>query len=176
MRWVHYLVLALAGCGVEVKSGRMNQTADPDIDAGMIVGGGGSTIVADARTAPPDGIPQGLAPCDEAVYHSDFTWVQRTVFDVSCSTDGCHSTVDNKAGLDLSRGNAHANLVDVASSEFSGWQRVVAGSSSESMLMVQIGGEPGPPLERYMPLGDPRLCTEQVDAIRRWIASGAAND
>lgn len=175
MRWVHYLVLALVGCGVEPKRGRTSESADADPDAGVITGGG-STAVADARTPPPDGIPQGLAPCDEAIYHSDFTWVQRTVFDVSCATDGCHTTADNKAGLDLSRGSAHANLVNVASTEFPGWMRVVPGSSPDSMLMVQIGGEPGPPLERYMPLNMPRLCTEQVDAIRRWIASGAAED
>lgn len=177
MRLVHdlLLVLALAGCGVETRTKRTSDgSKDPDVDAGVIGGGGGP--VADARTPPPDGIPQDLTPCEEAVYHSDFSWVQRTVFDVSCATNGCHNAIEHKSSLDLSTGAAYGSLIDVASKQFSGWKRVVPGSSPDSMLMVQIGGEPGPALEGFMPWGMPRLCTEQVDAIRRWIAAGAPND
>jgi hypothetical protein len=38
---------------------------------------------------------------------------------------------------------------------------------------VQIGGEPGPELEGFMPWNQPKLCDEKIDAIRRWIAAGA---
>jgi hypothetical protein len=179
MRLVHdlVLVLALTGCGVETRTKMTSEgSTDPDVDAGVMNGGGGGGPVADARTPPPDGIPQGLTPCEEAVYHSDFSWVQRTVFDVSCATNGCHTAAEHKSNLDLSTGAACGNLVDVPSIQFSGWKRVVPGSSPDSMLMVQIGGEPGPALEGYMPWGMPRLCNEQVDAIRRWIAGGAPND
>lgn len=184
MRLVPCLVLVLVGCGVDTRSmpgtsdtsGANGTSSDPGVDGGVRTDGGGSTTVADARVPPPDGIPQGLAPCDEAVYHSDFTWVQRSVFDVSCSVNGCHDTANQKAGLDLSAGQAYTHLVNVPSSQYSGWTRVVPGSSPDSMLMVQIGGESGPALEGYMPWGMPKLCDEQIDAIRRWIASGAAND
>jgi hypothetical protein len=135
-----------------------------------------STTVADARETPPDGIPAGLTPCEEAVYHSDFAWVKRTVFDVSCATSDCHTGPSPKAEMDLSAGAAYASLVNVPSTQFDGWMRVTPNSSPNSMLMVQIGGEPGPELEGYMPWGQPRLCAEQVDAIRRWIAAGAADN
>ena len=75
--------------------------------------------------------------------------------------------------MDLSAGRAYASLVNVPSSQYSGWMRVVPRSSPQSMLMVQLGGEPGPELEGTMPWGMPKLCTEQIDAIRRWIAAGA---
>jgi hypothetical protein len=153
--------------------------SDPDVDAGVGGGGGGGGgggVVADARTAPPDGIPQGLAPCDEAVYHSDFAWVQRMVFDVSCAVSGCHNAVEQKADMNLSTGSAYASLVNVASTKHAGWMRVVPASASDSALMVEIGGEPGFALEGTMPWGMPKLCTEQIDAIRRWVAAGAPND
>jgi hypothetical protein len=177
MRLALSLAIVLVGCGVDTTPRMMGGGggSDPGVDAGT-GGGGGSSAPVDARMAPPDGIPQGLAPCDEAGYHSDFSWVQRSVFDVSCAVSGCHNTVERKASLDLSTGHAYASLVNVASTQHTGWMRVVPGSSPESMLMVQIGGEPGPALEGYMPWGMPRLCNAQVDAIRRWVSAGAAND
>lgn len=176
MRVVSAVVLVLGACGVDPRS---KPTFDPDpddddVDAGMRPerGDGGTTMVADARDVPPDGIPSGLESCEEAIYHSDFTWIQTSVFDVWC-TDGCHSGASPSARMNLTPGNAYAALVNVPSTQFSGWVRVSPGAPGASMLMVQIGGEPGPPLEGFMPWGQPRLCDEQVDAIRRWIASGA---
>jgi len=178
MRLALSLALVLVGCGVDTKPKTMT-SSDPDVDAGASGGGGGggggadSGTPVDARMAPPDGIPQGLAPCDEAGYHSDFAWVQRSVFEVSCAVSGCHDNTEHKADLNLSTGHAYASLVNVASTRHSGWMRVVPTSSGDSALMVEIGGEPGFALEGFMPWGMPKLCNEQVDAIRRWIASGA---
>lgn len=132
----------------------------------------GSTTVADAMPVPPDGIPAGLTPCEEAVYHSDLAWIQTAIFDVSC-TDKCHGDTPPAAGMSLLAGQSRAALVNVSSTQFAGWQRVVPNSPSQSMLMVQIGGEPGPELEGYMPWGQPKLCVEKIDAIRRWVAAGA---
>jgi hypothetical protein len=75
--------------------------------------------------------------------------------------------------MDLSTGRAWSSLVNVSSNQYAGWVRVVPGDSSASMLMVQLGGEPGPQLDGYMPWGQPRLCNEKIDAIRRWIIAGA---
>lgn len=122
-------------------------------------------------SVPDDGAP--LTPCEEAVFHSDLAWIQTNIFDANCTT-GCHSGANPAAGMNLSAGNARANLVGVTSTYDSSWKRVVAGSSPDSMLMVQIGGEPGPELEGYMPWGQPRLCGEMIDSIRRWITAGAA--
>lgn len=174
MRLAPTLVLALlTACGTDVRT--QGNDSDPGVDGGVKTDGGGNTTVVDARVPPPDGIPQGLAPCDEAVYHSDLTFIQEKVFDVSCLT-GCHSGQFPRADLDLSRGAAHAALVAVQSHHDAGWMRVTPGNPGASMLMVQIGGEPGPELEGLMPWGEPKLCDPLIDAIRRWIASGAPNN
>jgi hypothetical protein len=176
MRVATSCTLALViGCGTEPRTSRPGeQESDIEVDAG--VRRDGSTPSVDAAIVPPDGIPSGLAPCDEAGYHSDFGWIQRTIFDVSCATTGCHAGANPDAGMNLSRGMAYAALVNVASRYTDGWLRVTPGSPGESMLMVQIGGEPGPPLEGLMPWGEAPLCDPQIDAVRRWIQAGALND
>lgn len=178
MRLVPWIAISLlAACGTDVRtSGPGDNSSDPGVDGGVKTDGGGSTTVADARVPPPDGIPQGLAPCDEAVYHSDLAWIQRTVFNESCAVDGCHTGMYPDAQMSLDEGRSYAALVNAPSHHTDGWVRVVPGDPGASMLMVQIGGEPGPPIEGTMPWGMPKLCDEQIDAIRRWIASGAPNN
>jgi hypothetical protein len=161
------IVLALAAaCGTDVTTRPNDQdTTRPDaaLDAGP---------VTDAKPIPPDGIPTGLDPCDEAAYHSDLAWIQTAIFDVSCTT-GCHGAATPAAHLSLRPGESHAALVNVASHHTAGWVRVVPSNPGASLLMVQIGGEPGPELEGLMPWGMPKLCDGKIDAIRRWIAAGA---
>jgi hypothetical protein len=159
------LLFALSACGTEVMTTDQTDTTKPD--AGVRDG-----RVADAVPVPSDGIPANLTPCEEAVYHSDLAWIQSAVFDVSCTTK-CHGDTPPAAGMSLRAGESRVALVNMPSSQFSGWTRVVPGNPSASMLMVQLGGEPGPELEGFMPWGQPRLCPEKIDAIRRWIAAGA---
>lgn len=172
------LLLVLAACANDVRPPEGSQqgtsnSSDPGVDGGPQTDGGSSTTAVDARVPPPDGLPPGLAPCDEAPYHSDFQFVQDTVFSVSCAKSGCHTGATPDAGMSLDAGRAYANLVDVPSSTHTGWTRVVPGDPGASMLMVQVGGEPGPELEGLMPWGEPALCDPLIDAMRRWIAAGA---
>jgi hypothetical protein len=165
----------VTACGTEPRTNRPGEhESDIDVDAGVTRDGPSPSI--DAAIIPPDGIPTGLEPCDEAGYHSDFEWIQRTIFDVSCATAGCHTGTNPDAGLTLQRGLAHTALVNVPSQHTDGWVRVRPGAPKESMLMVMIGGEPGPPIEGTMPWGEEPLCDPQIDAIRRWIQAGALND
>lgn len=150
-----------------------SSSSDPGVDGGVQADGGSSSTVSDARVPPPDGIPADLEPCDEAQYHSDFQFVQDKVFTTSCAVSGCHDSTKAAAGMNLSAGVAYTNLVNVPSSGYSGWMRVVPGSSADSMLMVQVGGEPGPELEGTMPWGQPQLCEPLIDAMKRWIVAGA---
>lgn len=165
MRLVLGIVLAAAACGTDVRDSQDQNTPPPDAGAD-----------GQMTTTPNDGRPPGdganLTPCEDAVFHSDLAWIQANVFDVHC-TEGCHSGSNPASGMDLSAGVAHASLVGVTSRYDASWKRVVAGSAAQSMLMVQIGGEPGPELEGFMPWNQPRLCNEMVDAIRRWINAGA---
>ena len=167
--------LVLVACGTDSRS-QTEQSSDPGVDGGVKTDGGSSSTAADARVPPPDGIPEGLAPCDEAPYHSDFTFVQDKIFSVSCAVSGCHDSNTPSAGMDLSLGKAHASLVNVPSTQFDGWMRVTPGSSTDSLLMVEVGGEAGPELEGTMPWGQPKLCDPLIDAMRRWIIAGATQD
>lgn len=123
--------------------------------------------------APTDAEPPGLAPCDAAIYHSDLAWIQDQIFTPSCATSECHSGASPKAGMNLAVGRSHPSLINVDSTQFNGWKRVVPGDPGASMLMVQLGGAPGPELESTMPWGQPKLCDPLIDSIRRWIAAGA---
>lgn len=161
------MVLVLAACGTDVRTDPDDQDMLGD-DPAVLPDGG----VADAMPIPPDGIPPGLTPCEEAVYHSDLAWIQRAIFDVSC-TNRCHADTPPAGGLSLRPGESRAAMVNVPSREFPNWMRVVPGNPGASMLMVQVGGEPGPELEGFMPWGQPMLCREMIDAMRRWIAEGA---
>jgi hypothetical protein len=167
MRFCTSLVLVAAACGTDVHTMPNDQDSTKP-DAGV----DGSTHVADAMPVPPDGIPPNLTPCEEAVYHSDLAWIQDQIFNVSCTTM-CHGATPPAATMSLRPGEARAALVDVRSTQFPDWMRVVPGNPAQSMLMVQIGGEPGPALEGLMPWGMPKLCDEKIGAIRRWIAAGA---
>jgi hypothetical protein len=175
MRWFSSIVLVLTACGTDVRTMPPGDDPnDPTVDGGVTPSpdGGGTVIPPSDGGVDPDSIPPDLTPCEAAVYHSSLAWIQAEIFDVSC-TDKCHSGAFPGAGMNLTPGFAHAHLVGVASSTHAGWTRVVPGNPGASMLMVQIGGEPGPELEGLMPWNQPKLCDEMIDAVRRWIQQGA---
>ena len=122
----------------------------------------------------PDGMTSGTA-CDEARSHSDLAWIQKNVFSASCTFSGCHLGAAANAGhLSLEPGQARSQLVNTASTSASTWMRVVPNDGSKSYLLVAIGAQSGPsPADGLMPLGNPALCVEKRDAIRRWIEAGA---
>jgi hypothetical protein len=169
MRLARALGFVLLGaCGTEVST--EPQMSDLP-DAGSAIPDGRVGTSGDGSVSG-DGQPANLAPCEAAVFHSDLAWIQTNVFDVSCTTE-CHSGTEPGAGMNLTAAYARSQLVNVASTTHTGWVRVMPFEPAASMLMVQIGGEPGPALEGYMPWGMPRLCDEKIGAIRRWIAAGA---
>lgn len=64
-----------------------------------------------------------------------FSTIQREVFDganYNCSM--CHGSNNGRANLDLSEGNSHQNLVNVASSRIEGGIRVLPGNTIGSVL------------------------------------------
>jgi hypothetical protein len=109
-------------------------------------------------------------------FASSFEAIQEVIFDGrGCTAKACHS--EAKVGaLDLRRGAALSNLVDVRSAN-SNLARVKAGAPSESFLYlklqaasepgsVQVGGSP-------MPIGAPALTASELEALRVWITKGA---
>jgi hypothetical protein len=138
-------------------------------------GGGGETSAADAAPSP---------ACQEATSHSDLQWVQENIFTASCAGfSSCHQgSATQAANLNLEAGQAEANLVNrIASSEgLDGLNLtlVVPGDSSSSHLMVIMDHESkggrlqGPlPSRGTMPLNNPLLCRQKLDALARWIDS-----
>jgi len=54
------------------------------------------------------------------------------------------------------------------------WMRVCQSDFDEELPAGRHGRTVGPrPSDGLMPLGSPPLCSEKIDAIRRWIAAGA---
>ena len=127
-----------------------------------------------------DGAPDaGISPlCQEATMHEDFAWIQQKVFMRSCAFSSCHSGATPKAGLSLDGSNTFASLVGKPAQEAAagGMMLVAPGHPEQSYLLVALGaaGVAGtPPSEGIMPLTNPRLCDQKIDAIKRWIAAGA---
>jgi hypothetical protein len=175
------LLVTAAACGGDGSSTSGQQdSSDPGVDGGERIDGGSPTTDGDARVPPPidagpDGPPATLTPCQEAVYHSDLTWIQAEIFSTSCTSGSCHDATTPQAKLDLTAAHAFTELVNVKSTIYTSWNLVTPGDPSSSMLMVRLGGADGPVVDS-MPKGKAPLCSEQIEAVRRWIAAGAAND
>lgn len=68
-----------------------------------------------------------------------FAAIQHYIFDgtaYNCSL--CHSAENGRAGLDLSAGNSHSNLVGIASTRVEGGTRVAAGDAASSVLHTAL--------------------------------------
>jgi hypothetical protein len=126
----------------------------------------------------------GLASCDEKL--SDLTGptpnlqptlssIQTEIFSQRCA--GCHTAVGRvpPLQLNLTDGNAFANLVGVAARGKAGATRVVPGDPDNSYLIQKIEGAPGIVGVR-MPFQGAPLTDGQILVIRRWIQTGAANN
>lgn len=89
----------------------------------------------------------------------------------------CHNTrfARFNGNLDLSEGNAFANLVGVPSRDKPGAIRVIPGDPANSYLVQKVEGAPGIVGDR-MPKTGPFLTSGQILVIRRWIELGARND
>lgn len=117
------------------------------------------------------------ATCIEATMHSDYDFIQDRILNVSCSGfNSCHKGAALEAGgLSLERGETIRQTVNVDSDLFPQFKRILPGDPANSYLFIIIGGAPGPidPEVDFMPLNNPRLCQEKIDAIGRWIEAGA---
>lgn len=100
-----------------------------------------------------------------------FAAIQHYIFDgtaYNCSL--CHSAENGRAGLDLSAGNSHSNLVGVASTRVEGGTRVVAGEAALSVLHSALAPD-NPAGLRYDHSG--LLASTLRRLIDDWIDAGA---
>ena len=100
-----------------------------------------------------------------------FTKIQNEVFSTNCALSGCHSSTYPQADLNLSTGEAYANLVNVQSVLYPSFKRIVPGNSSQSLLIKALKGEDAP----LMPSSG-KLPNSVIDSITAWIDRGAVNN
>lgn len=109
-----------------------------------------------------------------------FAEVQSSVFDRRCTSGACHSSATRAGGLSLVAGDAYDGLVnadpDNPTARGAGFVRVKPGSPDESFLVAKLTGDLAPGEGAMMPLGAPALPEDELDLVRRWIASGALPD
>ncbi len=114
-------------------------------------------------------------PLDDEPTTPTLSSIQQSTFTVSCAVSGCHLGSGAAASLDLSAGNAHDNLVGVASTEVPSLLRVEPGNPDDSYLVQKIEGAPGI-VGLQMPRGRDPLSADRIKAIRDWIQAGALDN
>lgn len=97
------------------------------------------------------------------------------IFTANCAVSGCHINPGAQKGLDLSAGNAYANIVNVQSQEVPSYYRVKPSNSDSSYLYMKITGASGITGAR-MPYLRPQLSQTDVQTIQSWINQGAKNN
>jgi hypothetical protein len=115
------------------------------------------------------GIPPG-----EIDTLSQFSVIQKNIFDQKCAVPGCH--VEGTAAFDLvlSEGRSYGNLLNISSGEIPTLKLVKPGNPDSSYIVWKIEGRAGIVGER-MPRGRPPLSQDEIDSVIRWI-KGATNN
>ena len=108
---------------------------------------------------------------------SGFAAAVQPIFTANCAFSGCHAGASPAQGMNLSDGQAYANIVNVMSNQ-SGLLRVEPSEPDSSYLVHKIQGTQGSVggSGGQMPLGRTALTQTQIDTIRQWITDGAANN
>jgi hypothetical protein len=101
------------------------------------------------------------------------------IFTNSCAfAGGCHAGASPALGMNLSAGQAYANIVDVASTQVPGLDRIEPGDPDNSYLIHKVQGTQasvGGSGQR-MPRGGTPLSQETIDRIRLWVTQGAQDN
>jgi len=95
------------------------------------------------------------------------------ILNASCARSGCHNSTAS-AGMNLSSGQAYANIVNVASSEVPSRKRVLPNDAENSYLVMKLEGRQTS--GGRMPLGGGSLGSTQIQLIKNWINQGAKNN
>lgn len=108
---------------------------------------------------------------------STFERLQTQVFNVSCSSDSCHSSVGRAGDLILQPGYAWDSLVNHPASNpvvaAQGWMRVKPGDPNTSFLVAKVADNLAAGEGLSMPYGVAPLDASTVDVVRAWIEAGA---
>lgn len=100
------------------------------------------------------------------------------IFTNSCALSGCHAGGSPARGLNLTEGQAYANIVGVSSVELASMNRIEPGEPDSSYLVHKIQGTQASVggIGDRMPLIGCCLSQAEIDVIRDWVAAGAENN
>jgi len=115
-------------------------------------------------------------PCIGDAYDSTFEAIQELVFEQNgCTSPLCHGGAPGQGGLDLSAGNAYANLLDVASAG-STYDRIEPAAPNSSSLYLKLLKAVDPMVDipgDGMPSGGAPIHDDLLEAVRIWILGAA---
>ena len=129
----------------------------------------------DGGTGPEENPDNGGSNGEDRVIVGDpsFAGVVQEIFNRrGCAASSCHGSFE-AAGLNLTAGNAYANLVNVTATQ-AAVARVIPGNANESYLVVKLEGRQT--VGQQMPLGGSALDNIDLTNIKNWINQGANNN
>ncbi len=100
-----------------------------------------------------------------------FSRVQSEVFTARCIA--CHIGASAPLGLDLSEGNAYANIVSVTSTQQSTMMLISPNNPEESYLVKKIRGDSDITGAQMPRNGPPFLSDNQIQLVIDWVNAGA---
>lgn len=118
-------------------------------------------------------------PADTLSAKATFSEIQDSVLTPSCASALCHrGTPSPYTPLSLEDGQSWGNLVNRPASQAPSILLVNPGQPEASYLMLKMLGTVGSAgsVSTRMPPNAPILPSDQVEAVRAWIARGAPND
>jgi len=95
------------------------------------------------------------------------------IFTSSCALSGCHNSTA-QAGMNLSQGQALANIVNVDSTQDPSKKRVLPTDAANSYLVIKIEGNQT--VGTRMPQGSSPLSSVRIQNIKNWVDRGAKDN
>ena len=112
----------------------------------------------------------GLVDGGDTSLEPTFTSIQARILTPTCTQ--CHAGAAAPLGFSLEAAVSYENLLNGASVQRPDLRRVRPGAPDSSYLVLKLQGASGIVGGR-MPLGLPPLASDEMKAIRDWIAAGA---
>lgn len=117
---------------------------------------------------------------DSAPPRATFARIQTEIFDVSCSSNSCHSSVGQAGGLVLEAGSSWAALMgQPPTNPFAanrGFMRVMRGVPERSFLLAKLTNNLAAGEGKPMPYNAAPLDAATIEILAAWIAAGAPPD
>lgn len=101
--------------------------------------------------------------------------IQTAIFTPTCAVSGCHTGATPRGNLNLSSiSESFSNLVNIPTDDATDFIRVVPGAPEDSYIIMKLEAASGILGSRMPAGGAEALPVSQINMIRSWISTGAA--